>query len=142
MSATTVATRDVETSLTYFNYQSEKSLEIDFTKPGSDVSYGNLQKLSESYKVTVHDARGKEDQFSLEKNGFVYAKHDMDAQLAACKTEEEVKDLLVPATEQLVKDVYVIETSTFTYAPLCYRLQSHYLLMSDKKCTDGICCLF
>ncbi|KAJ7740014.1 hypothetical protein DFH07DRAFT_892184 [Mycena maculata] len=114
MTVATQTPRDVETSLTYWKHVDEPLVEIDFTQPEAEVRYDALDKLDEAHKVTVHDARGSEDKFTLDRNGFTYVK-DPIAGLEACTTEEEIQKLVVSATEELVKKVTgAYKTKVFT----------------------------
>ncbi|KAJ4411334.1 hypothetical protein N0V82_009023 [Gnomoniopsis sp. IMI 355080] len=103
MPATIIESRPVEASLTYFNGK-DPNYTIDFTYPGGEERHSAFEKNIESFPVKIQDARGIESQFSLQENGFVYAKQKIDG-LEDCKTEEEIQALVVPATEQLVKEV-------------------------------------
>lgn len=89
--------------MTYFNGE-DPNYTIDFTYPGGEERHDVVEKKIEKSPVKIHDARGIESQFSLQNNGFVYARHKVDG-LEDCKTEEDIQALVVPATEQLVKDM-------------------------------------
>ncbi|KAF8166670.1 hypothetical protein K438DRAFT_1921484 [Mycena galopus ATCC 62051] len=103
MPAAIIEPRHVDTNLTYFGGP-DKAVAIDFTQPDSETRFGSVEKLTEHCDVKIQDARGVEDKFSLDTNGFVYVKHKIDG-FESCTTEEEYKNLIIPATEQLVKDV-------------------------------------
>lgn len=103
MPATLLPRRDVDASLTYWKPAS-KPVALDFTAPDANTKYKELDANDESYRTTVQDIRGREDDFSLERNGFVYVKNELDG-LEACTTEEEFEKLIIPATEKLVKEL-------------------------------------
>lgn len=103
MPATLLPRRDVDTSLTYWKSAS-KPVVLDFTAPGADIKYKELDANDESHKITVEDIRGREDDFNLERNGFVYVKNKVEG-LETCTTEEEFEKLIIPATERLVKEL-------------------------------------
>lgn len=90
--------QDVDTVLHYF-------------KPNADGSPPHLAYVDkpETYKrvpdlqnVTVQDVRGKEDQFTLEKNGFQFYKHV--SREKDFVDDEQIKAEYYPETEQLLKD--------------------------------------
>ena len=56
----------------------------------------------ESHSVTVHDARGKEDAYTLDKNGFQFYKHV--SREKAFVDEDKIKDEYYAEVEQLLKD--------------------------------------
>lgn len=103
MPATIIEPRHVDASLTYFSGK-DQSYTIDFTQPGAEDYHGSVESNIDTRPVKVKDARGAESEFSLNTNGFVYAKHKIDG-LEDCKTEEDVQALIVPETEKLVKEV-------------------------------------
>lgn len=56
----------------------------------------------ESHNVTIHDVRGKEDQYTLDKNGFQFHKHVSKEK--DFLDDEHIKAVYYPETEQLLKD--------------------------------------
>lgn len=89
---------DVETSLNYY-------------KPNEDGSPPHptyvdrpetYERPFESRKVLVHDARGQEDRFTLDRNGFQFHKHT--AQEKHFLDDDQIKDVYYKETEQLLKD--------------------------------------
>jgi hypothetical protein len=81
---------------------SGNSVSIDFTTPGGEASFRALTDLRISYPITIHDVRGKEADFTLDRNGFQYVHHEVPG-LKDCSSEEEIAALLVPETEKLVQ---------------------------------------
>lgn len=57
------------------------------------------------HTVQVHDIRGREDQFNLEKNGFQHLKHTSAEKDFV--DDDQVRRVVYPETAQLIKDVYV-----------------------------------
>lgn len=57
----------------------------------------------ETHKVTVHDVAGREDEFSLDDNGFQVHRHT--ATEKDFLDDEQIKQSYYPETEQLLKDV-------------------------------------
>ena len=97
-SHSTVRPRDVETVLHYY-------------KPNADGSPPHptyvdrpetYHREPESHSVTVRDARGKEDEFTLDGNGFQFYKHV--SQEKAFVDDEQIKSQYYPEVEQLLKD--------------------------------------
>lgn len=103
MSAAVITPRHVHAPLSYFGGP-DTAVEIDFTRPDSEAQNAAAEKKQEQFPTKIQDARGIEDTFNLENNGFVYAKHKV-GELANCTTEDEITALLVPATEKLVQDL-------------------------------------
>lgn len=103
MPATILPRRDVDVNLTYWKGANKEEV-IDFSKPGAEKEYQALESRDEPYKTTVQDVRGRENEFTLDNNGFTYAKHEIEG-LDACTSEEEYQKLIVPATEELVKEL-------------------------------------
>lgn len=103
MPAAIVGSRHVDASLNYFNGK-DQSYTIDFTQPGAEALGSSIDKNVDTRLVNIKDARGIESQFSLNTNGFVYAKHKIDG-FEDCTTEEDIQGLVVPETEKLVREV-------------------------------------
>ena len=55
----------------------------------------------EVHPVTVRDVRGKENEYTLDKNGFQFYKHTSEEK--DFKDDEEIKALYYPETENLLK---------------------------------------
>lgn len=94
--------RNVQTSLSFWDPTKPKPALSDYTKPGFIDQIAKNQSSHQASDVIVHDARGMEDDLTLERNGFCYIKHKVDG-LDDCKTEDEVFKLLLPITEDLVR---------------------------------------
>lgn len=103
MPATLLPRRDIDASLTYWK-AAVKPVSLDFTQPDAETRFKALNSLDEAFKVTVQDVRGREGEFSLERNGFAYAKHTIEG-LQALTSEEEIEKAIVPETEKLVKEL-------------------------------------
>lgn len=103
MPATLLPRRDVDANLTYWK-PSCKAVEVDFSQPGAEAQFKELGTRDEAYRTTVQDVRGREDDFTLDRNGFTYVKNDIEG-IDACTTDEEYEKLIVPATEKLVKEL-------------------------------------
>jgi hypothetical protein len=95
----------VETFLTYWDAVSPAAVAIDFTKPGGEAEYAELQSKRSSRPVQIIDVRQTTQSFALEVNGFQYLDHNIPG-LNACMTEQEIIDKTVPATEIMVRDRY------------------------------------
>jgi len=60
------------------------------------------ERPSESLSVTVHDIRGQEQNFTLNKNGFqVYNHKSVEKDFV---DDDQIKAIYYPETEQLLKD--------------------------------------
>jgi hypothetical protein len=58
---------------------------------------------ADSHRVTIHDIRGKEDEFSIYKQGFQIHRHV--SQEKEFVDDERIKSVYYPETEKLLKDV-------------------------------------
>lgn len=99
-----VSTRDVNTTLEYWKPAPGNKVTIDFTQPGAEQQFDKLAEAKDPRDVTISDVRGHEDSFSLDHNGFQYVNHPV-AELEACTSEEDFAKVLLPATEELVRNL-------------------------------------
>lgn len=60
-------TKDVRTTINFI----PANLPVRFMKGSADM----YRYASDRQSVTIHDARGREDEFTLSKNGFQYIAH-------------------------------------------------------------------
>jgi hypothetical protein len=98
------AKHDVSTQLKFPPSCAEKLKIIDFTRPEGAKEYDDYEKADVTHDVVIHDVRGEEQNYTLDRNGFQYVKHEVE-QLKGCATEEQIKEVLLLATEELVKQV-------------------------------------
>lgn len=101
------AKRGVRSDLVYWKRLNEPFEPLDFTIPGTEKRYDELSKLDESHEILIHDVRGEEATFTLDRNGFQYVQHKVK-ELDSCENEDQIKETLLPATEELVKQVLVL----------------------------------
>jgi hypothetical protein len=87
---------DVQTTINY--HPAENDGELNTVIPGTAGSY---RRAFDTTPVTIHDIRGQEDQFTLEKQGFQVYKHTS----AEKKFEEKdaIKNVMYPEIEELLK---------------------------------------
>lgn len=101
MTMTSTEPRTVETTLNYY---------LDPSK-GGHTSYqigvaDYHRRKFEPHQARIQDIRGREDQFNLETHGFQHHKH-----VSAEKEfvdNEQVKKIVYPEVEQLLKDLWVV----------------------------------
>jgi hypothetical protein len=106
---------DIKTSLNYYPRAASPMEPLDFTVPSTEAKFEAYQRFTEAIHLTVHNARGRESSYSLERNGFHYATDPIPS-LSSCTTEEQIKDVLLPATEELVKKLTgAYRTHIFTH---------------------------
>lgn len=82
------------------------------------------QRVPETRSVTVHDIRGTEDQYSLDKTGFQIYHHQSAEK--DFRDEEQIKKIYYPEIENLLKEAFVINQSQsppFTTVDLLARFQ-------------------
>lgn len=99
-----VEKRDVQTDLTYWKPQESNSVAVDVASPGVEERLNDLTKLNSTHKVLIHDVRGEESKYTLHRNGFQYVHHHVE-EVKDWSNEEHVTEVLLPATEQLVKQM-------------------------------------
>ncbi|KAL5406738.1 hypothetical protein PMIN06_007372 [Paraphaeosphaeria minitans] len=90
--------QDVDTVLHYFKPNADGS-PPHATYVDKPETY---HRESESHKVTVRDVRGKEDEFTLDRNGFQFYQHASKEKEFV--DDEKIKAEYYPETEQLLKD--------------------------------------
>jgi len=94
-----IETHDVVTTLNYYKDPGDGS-----EPPPSYVSKPETyDRPSETQTVTVHDVRGKEDQYTLDKHGFQFFTRESSEK--DFLDDERIKDAYYKETEQLLKDV-------------------------------------
>lgn len=95
---------DITTELTYWKRLEHPLVSIDFTAPEAKQRYSELSKLDQPHNVVIHDVRGDESKYTLEHQGFQYVEHKV-TELKDWSNKDEVTAVLIPATEQLVKEM-------------------------------------
>ena len=95
---------DVPTQLNYYKDPGDGS-EPAPTYVGKPETY---ERPFEPLDVVVQDIRGREDQFTLDKNGFQIYRHE--SQEKDFTDDDQIKAVYYPETEQLLKDAYVTVT--------------------------------
>ena len=105
MTTTTVTQNPAQTAVvnTTLNYYLEPS-------KGGHTSYqigvsDYYRRKFDPHPAQVHNIRGREDEFKLETHGFQRVEHS-SAEKDFDDTEQ-IKRVVYPETEQLIKDVYV-----------------------------------
>ncbi|KUJ14783.1 uncharacterized protein LY89DRAFT_783868 [Mollisia scopiformis] len=94
--------QDVATHINFWKKLDTPPKVIDLTQPNAEQDAANAKEHDDPHPVTVHDVRGEEQNYTLAKNGFQYVSHEVP-DLKDLSGEEEVKRVLVPLTEELVK---------------------------------------
>ncbi|KAF2464587.1 uncharacterized protein BDR25DRAFT_271583 [Lindgomyces ingoldianus] len=120
----------ISTTLTFWKNLTSPPAPLDFTQPGTEKIFDDLNKLNETVPIMIHDIRGCESNFSLEKNGFQYVDHDIPG-LEKCKTDDEIREVLIPATEELVKKI------TGAYRTLVFTHRIRNLASDTSKRADN-----
>jgi hypothetical protein len=97
--------QDVVTDINFWKRLAEPSKIKDFRLSEAEKEAEKEKEKNEHddpRQVTIHDIRGEEQNYTLLKNGFQFVQHEVP-ELKEGADSEEVKRILVPATEQLVK---------------------------------------
>lgn len=98
-SSSTIKPQDVDTTLNYYKPNADGSPPAPtyINKPET------FKRDPEVHNVTIRDLRGKEDQYTLDGNGFQIHKHvSIEKDFL---DEEKIKAEYYAETEQLLKDV-------------------------------------
>jgi hypothetical protein len=103
LSSTTSATpiskpQDVDTVLHYYKPNADGSP----PRPTYVDRPETYERPSEAHPVTVRDVRGKEQDYTLDGNGFQFYKHTSAEK--DFNDDEHIKNVYYPETEQLLKD--------------------------------------
>lgn len=94
-------THDVITTFNYYKDPGDGS-----SPPSIFVDKPETYQLpAETRSALVHDIRGTEDKFTLDKNGFQIYKHQSVEKDFV--NDEHIKKVYYPETESLLKEVYV-----------------------------------
>jgi hypothetical protein len=105
--ASTAETRKVLADLTYWSHIAGNSVVVDFTTPGAEQRFAELDKFNVTCTVPIHDIRNLEGKYTLQRNGFQYVYHEMPELDGSTMSEKEIEDYLIPATQKLVEELYV-----------------------------------
>ncbi|KKK12514.1 hypothetical protein P175DRAFT_0483398 [Aspergillus ochraceoroseus IBT 24754] len=112
--------KDVEANLVYSEVLEGQKLEIDFRQPDGEQRFAQLSKFDQTHPTIIHDIRGEESNYTLDKNGFQYVHHEIEG-FDEWSNEERVKEVLVPKTEELVRQITgATKTLVFTTRIRCF----------------------
>ncbi|KXG46333.1 uncharacterized protein PGRI_051890 [Penicillium griseofulvum] len=103
----------------------DNSVKVDSTK-GKPEDIKKTHVSNETHRVLVHDIRGQESSFTLDKNGFVYLSHEMP-DLDMVSDEQHVKDTIIPKTEE----TGATRTVTFVHRVRCLAVDT--ALLADNR---------
>jgi hypothetical protein len=95
---------NIMTELNYWKQLEHASVSVDFTAPDGQERFSQLSKLNQAHNVLIQDIRGEESEYTLEQQGFQYVQHKITG-LKDWSNKDEVTAVLIPATEQLVKEM-------------------------------------
>ncbi|KAL8735809.1 MAG: hypothetical protein Q9166_000673 [cf. Caloplaca sp. 2 TL-2023] len=93
--------RDFQTTLQYVKVSEDGKALGPSTWGKTDYEEDREQLVP----VTIHDARGRQRDFNLDKNGFQLVKHVTAFKKEDYTSEENIKNAYYPEVEQMVKDV-------------------------------------
>ena len=101
-------TTDIHTHLNYWDAPPQVPILIDFTHPDGQQRFAETDKLQRPYPVTIHDIRGHEAEYTLDTHGFQYVRNEVpELGVDDWSDQKKVTDVLIPHSEQLVRNVYV-----------------------------------
>ncbi|OJJ48414.1 hypothetical protein ASPZODRAFT_62055 [Penicilliopsis zonata CBS 506.65] len=129
--STIKAKKDVQTELVYWEKLPGRTKVIDFRTPEGEAEYKNIDQYNETHTALIRDIRGDEASYTLEKNGFQYFKHEV-TELDDWSNEKKVVDILIPKTEELVREVTgATKIITFAHRIRCFA--SHEAQLADNR---------
>lgn len=102
-----IAPGSVQTELNYAKPVPGDVWVTDFTKPGAEEHFEEFERGRVAYPTTVVNLRSRRHDFSLAESGFEYVDDEMIA-LEDADSEAKIAEILLPATEALVKRVSVL----------------------------------
>lgn len=96
---TTTATRTTTAELHYLKRTAERPVFYVTDPPAGEPVWNGID---DPHQVRINDARGQEDTFTLDRNGFAYAK--APTEVGDFYNPEEVKSVYYPEVERLLRD--------------------------------------
>ncbi|KAL2871611.1 uncharacterized protein BJX67DRAFT_389144 [Aspergillus lucknowensis] len=112
--------RDIETMLNYWRKPEDGQASIDFREAGAEQLFDELDNLEESQRVTIHDIRGREAEYTIEKNGFQYIHHPIP-EYNETWNEKRVVHALLPKTKELVEELTgAIKSLIYAHRVRCF----------------------
>ncbi|MCJ1467360.1 hypothetical protein MMC07_005984 [Pseudocyphellaria aurata] len=100
-----MTTRTITTSLNFLQwqklYEEEKPFQIFINIPGDAEDQRNTNLVFQNVSLNIHDVRGYSDEFSLDKNGFMYREHT--TKMTSFQDRKAVGDNYLPEIEALLK---------------------------------------
>lgn len=97
--------RNVSTTLNYMKPPSCEGLQpINLDHTGTEGRNVQREGITDVRDVVIKDIRGREHEFTLDVQGFQYAKHRVDG-VTDWRDNAQVKQIVQPATEALAKKV-------------------------------------
>ncbi|KAF2178033.1 hypothetical protein K469DRAFT_600995 [Zopfia rhizophila CBS 207.26] len=121
---------DVKAQLNFWPRSQTPIEPLDFTKPDAERKFNELNRTIDAIDLTVQNVRGQESAFTLDKNGFQYVDHEVPG-LNDAKTDDQIRELLIPATEVLVKKM------TGAYKTLVFTHRIRNLAQDEDKRADN-----
>lgn len=103
-----VEKQDVKTELNYWAPRKNRQETVDFTQPGGELRFQELEALQDKKTVLIRDVRGNMSDYTLEKNGFQYVIHEFSG-VDDWSDEEIVKTVHIPEAEKLVQKMFVTQ---------------------------------
>lgn len=98
--------RHVDTELMFWRATGgDNRVQVDFTNGNPEEGVKAMHAYDQMHHVRVKDLRGQESTFTLDKNGFAYVSHEMPGDAT---DEEQVKGIIIPQTEEIVRQVSVL----------------------------------
>ena len=102
--------RDFQTQLQYVKVSEDGKALGPSTWGKTDYEQDREQLVP----VTIHDARGRQADFNLDKHGFQLIKYPTIMKKEDYMNEENIKNIYYPEVEQMVKDTWVYYTAGTT----------------------------
>ncbi|KIM92869.1 hypothetical protein OIDMADRAFT_138871 [Oidiodendron maius Zn] len=124
---------DILAELNYWKDVGNTSVLVDFNTPGAQERYNDLLKLDQAHSVMVHDVRGEESKYTIDRHGFQYVQHEVK-DMGNLSNDEEVIAVLLTATEQLINTTHstgACKIVTFAHLIRCFAADERQLAASQ-----------
>ncbi|PYI00851.1 hypothetical protein BO78DRAFT_380224 [Aspergillus sclerotiicarbonarius CBS 121057] len=122
---------DIWTGLVFRKRTDNRHEVVDLTTMTPEEYAPIEHKKQEKHSVLVHDIRGNEFEYTIEKNGFQYVRDEVP-ELRDCSDDDEIKKILIPRTEELVRKVTgATKTLTFANRIRCFSTDENKMAASQ-----------
>ena len=100
-----VQNKDIQASLSYYTAPTPKDLTFDVSTPaGEKTLYSWTQARRSHYPFTIHDIRGEEEKYTLEKDHIQFVHQELPESELEGKSDNEIIEILWPGAVEIVRE--------------------------------------